>query len=655
MLIKYIKIKNFRQFKNLEMNFSTDCQKNVSIISGNNGSGKTTLAQAFTWCLYTETIYNTLLLNADIEKSLALGESAEVSVEIILEHDNTEYTIIRKQTYTRKQKDKVTTSNQDISTKMFKKTIEGKTETIRESGIDIEIDKILPKDLSKYFFFAGERIAAMSESVKKGGKNSELSKAVKSLLGLAPFLEAKEHLNPNSKQSVIGEYKNLYKIDGNEIILKLNDEIERYENLFNKATTRIEEIEEELEKSEELKEQIRKELLQYEDSQHYEKERINCEKEIVANISSRINLEKDILSFLNEDTLSFMSQYYIKKAISDLEKYNFTEKDIPDLHSRTIDYILKNKKCLCGHEIIEGSEEYKTLINLREKLPPHSIGISVANFLNTSKNKINNKDIYQKVKEKYAQIKEIENKILNLKDTLSDIDKKLSGGDVLVKVKQLNAELNNIKYTKRSLNTEKDELNRKKGEYDIFLTDRKNKKEKKLLENKENIKISIYKKYAEAVYEDICKSLDEREHELRERLEEEVDKIFNTIYVGQLNITIDEKYNISTTINKEISDGQSTSVILSFIAGIIKLSKEAKLDTENDFYGEPYPLVMDAPLSNFDKNVIKNICNVLPNIAEQVIIFIKDTDGDLAKEHLSNRIGIQKQLRKIDEFNTELI
>lgn len=655
MLIKYIKIKNFRQFKNLEMNFSIDCQKNVSIISGNNGSGKTTLAQAFTWCLYTETIYNTLLLNADIEKSLALGESAEVSVEIILEHDNTEYTIIRKQTYTRKQKDKVTTSNQDISTKMFKKSIDGKTETIRESGIDIEIDKILPKDLSKYFFFAGERIAAMSESVKKGGKNSELSKAVKSLLGLAPFLEAKEHLNPNSKQSVIGEYKNLYKIDGNEIILRLNDEIEKYEKLFTKASIRIEEIEEELEKSEEMKEKIRKELLQYEDSQHYEKERINCEKEIISNISSRINLEKDILSFLNEDTLSFISQYYIKKAISNLEKYDFTEKDIPDLHSKTIDYILKNKKCLCGHEIIEGSEEYKTLINLRDKLPSHSIGISVANFLNTSKNKLNNKDIYQKVKEKYGQIKEIENKILNLNDTLSDIDKKLSGGDVLLKIKQLNAELNNIKYTRKSLNTEKDEQNIKKGEYDIILKDRKNKREKKLLENKENIKISIYKKYAEAIYEDICKSLDEREQELRERLEEEVDKIFNTIYVGQLNITIDEKYNISTTINKEISDGQSTSVILSFIAGIIKLSKEAKLDTENDFYGEPYPLVMDAPLSNFDKNVIKNICNVLPNIAEQVIIFIKDTDGDLAKEHLNNRIGVQKQLRKIDEFNTELI
>jgi DNA sulfur modification protein DndD len=54
---------------------------------------------------------------------------------------------------------------------------------------------------------------------------------------------------------------------------------------------------------------------------------------------------------------------------------------------------------------------------------------------------------------------------------------------------------------------------------------------------------------------------------------------------------------------------------------------------------ESYPLVMDAPLSAFDKTRIKNICDVIPGIAEQVIIFIKDTDGEIAKNYMSEKIG----------------
>ena len=47
MLLKSIKLLNFRQFKGeQEAYFSTDTQKNVTIIMGENGSGKTTFAQA---------------------------------------------------------------------------------------------------------------------------------------------------------------------------------------------------------------------------------------------------------------------------------------------------------------------------------------------------------------------------------------------------------------------------------------------------------------------------------------------------------------------------------------------------------------------------------------------------------------------------------
>ena len=53
---------------------------------------------------------------------------------------------------------------------------------------------------------------------------------------------------------------------------------------------------------------------------------------------------------------------------------------------------------------------------------------------------------------------------------------------------------------------------------------------------------------------------------------------------------------------------------------------------------------MDAPLSSFDEQRIKNICNVIPSIARQVIIFIKDTDGNVAKRQLKDKIGIEYEV-----------
>ena len=63
---------------------------------------------------------------------------------------------------------------------------------------------------------------------------------------------------------------------------------------------------------------------------------------------------------------------------------------------------------------------------------------------------------------------------------------------------------------------------------------------------------------------------------------------------------------------------------------------------------------MDAPLSKFDRKHIKSVCETIPHLTEQVIIFIKDTDGDLAKEYMSEKIGKSHRFRKITETETVL-
>lgn len=90
----------------------------------------------------------------------------------------------------------------------------------------------------------------------------------------------------------------------------------------------------------------------------------------------------------------------------------------------------------------------------------------------------------------------------------------------------------------------------------------------------------------------------------------------------------------------------------------IKMARDNRNASDDDaklLSSEPYPLVMDAPLSAFDKRRIKTVCEALPNTAEQVIIFIKDTDGELAEEYMGDKIGCRHYFDKKNEFETVLV
>ena len=139
-----------------------------------------------------------------------------------------------------------------------------------------------------------------------------------------------------------------------------------------------------------------------------------------------------------------------------------------------------------------------------------------------------------------------------------------------------------------------------------------------------------------------------------------VGEIFREIYNSGLSLSLDEKYNIQVTVSGfegytediETSTAQSISIIFAFIAGVIKMARESQQPENAMLVSEPYPLVMDAPLSAFDKTCIQTVCNVLPKVAEQVIIFIKDTDGELAEKYLSDRIESRAVFDKQNEFET---
>lgn len=100
MKFKSLKIKNFKQFIDEEINFSTDTEKNITLISGANATGKTTIIEAMKWCLFGECNNSTNnLLNKKLEDNMNNGDRILVEVVLILVINQIEYSIKRTQIY----------------------------------------------------------------------------------------------------------------------------------------------------------------------------------------------------------------------------------------------------------------------------------------------------------------------------------------------------------------------------------------------------------------------------------------------------------------------------------------------------------------------------------------------------------------------------
>ena len=92
MLLQSIELQNFRQFINEKIDFSTDPERNVTLIIGENGTGKTTFAQAFFWCLYGETDFtNKTMLNRVLAEQMTPDQKITVKVVLKLTHGSATY------------------------------------------------------------------------------------------------------------------------------------------------------------------------------------------------------------------------------------------------------------------------------------------------------------------------------------------------------------------------------------------------------------------------------------------------------------------------------------------------------------------------------------------------------------------------------------
>lgn len=666
-----IELTNFRQFKKEKVEFATDKNKNVTLVMGDNGSGKTSLAQAFFWCLYGKsTFQDKILLNRFVANNMTPDQNEKVFVRVRLEHEGQQYCIVREQEYTKQYNDSLKPKNAILN--ISKRDEDGnnkwlgagKTDIVKNIELANTVNDIMPEDLSKYFFFDGEKIETLSKEISSGKKSSNFVEAVNCLTGLKATRNALEHLHPTKKSSVIGKFNDEYISGSDGKIAQLTKEINDATTSLTNAEKRINEIDDEINKNSEYIDSLKGEMNTYEDARDLQKTKTMQERLRGEHIWKRYEALSNIYEIINRDDIfeRFICEEPTKRALEILSQCDVSGKDIPKLHGDTIKYLLKRNKCICDTSLTENLEAREALEKLIKYLPPESISTTIGNFVKSNKNKyLERTTIVKDIEMNYGNMLALEGKIDECSANIDKINKKLNGKDVNKKVNELNGLINQANIAITKLRKEKDNLNQSLGRYDTVRKQKEEERSQLAKKSSQNTRIELCKKYAIELYNIFEKRYDKKEKQTKASLQTYINENFKKFFNGNISLQIDENYAVKVSVNDkfnslETSTAQGIAVIFAFLAAIIRIAKENN-SNENNSAGkesETYPVVMDAPLSTLDNQRIKIVCETLPQIADQVIIFIKDTDGKIAEQYLGDTVGKRLTFNKINDYITEI-
>ena len=91
-----------------------------------------------------------------------------------------------------------------------------------------------------------------------------------------------------------------------------------------------------------------------------------------------------MVNAISDKAYMVFARSMLRASMELLKSAKMERRDIPYMRQATIDYIIKNKRCICGHEIKKDSSEYFALMEQRNYLPPADVGSIIGDFERTA-------------------------------------------------------------------------------------------------------------------------------------------------------------------------------------------------------------------------------------------------------------------------------
>ena len=657
MKIKSIKLHNFMRYKgDNELKFSTDEEKNVTVVLGDNTFGKTTLAQAFRWGLY-ETFNDTsytkkkdiVLLNNEVIAEMKGPATRDVYVEIVVWNDEEEIKFVRKAVFNRK-----SGNPEDMSVKQLGATqltmqicVDGIWgDVISDTGENIDpkkyqrgcvqeaIDNMFPQSLSNYFFFDGERWNDLKS------KTEDIKNSVDTILGVSGLIEMKNHLKENRTNVLTNLRKRIQGTSGE--YERLQREIGDIDNQIAKEKEQLEDTKRAIETTERTYESTLKTLNDNRKIEDDQKEYSRLEFDINQYEKFKDGYYADLVKEFSKSA-RFFTASLLPEFIELLSTIDLKGKDIPGVTVDTLDYLIENGECLCGTKISEDSEAYENIQKLKKLVPPEMLGGAAGKLQSTL-------EAWQQ--ETYDLIETIQKKADDFNTAQDTIDEKSRDKDELGKRMDRKTNLGPIREQNRQAKERLSELRvaESKLESSIEAAKEKKKNKEQQLDNvaqhdKKNALIYRAIEYAQAMYDKAGVIANNRKHttltDLNKIIEENFQRMFNDHekYAKiendyRIHVYYHQVGNMTNYEEENLSNGETIAINFVFIVSILELAAQyRKAELEDAEYGMEnailgLPLVLDGPFSALSNENTTLVANRLPQFAEQVIIFMLDKDWE---------------------------
>jgi DNA sulfur modification protein DndD len=662
MLIKSLHVKNFTSYRDEQsIEFATG-EKNVTIIEGEMGHGKSNLLNAFYWCFFNkywnsdlakfiddpDPIKYHLINKGELESNT---EEIEVCVKVEFEIDDGSFYTAERKLVAYFINSKWECDNKTIFNVGVKSAETGQYQLFEDDLATGAIQTYFSIELSNYFLFRGEN---RDELTKLTGKSLFVD-AIKKLSKLKMFERLADHLELAQKKA----QKEVGRQVGGDVEKKidlLQTKIAQEDVLVEAYSERKDILADELKEAEVKYEKNRKlinmnaaaaKLQSQVGILEHEIDQWNNQIESLKN-ERNIKIVTDWASMLVLDTLTEVLKNYNDGVDNELYP--------PDIKKSLVEKILLDEECICGCDL-KNDEAAKKRINL---LISNAIEDDQVRLVQKLAGKIEDnipkiKLVMGELQGYNQQITLITQKINKNNTTIQGIKPRI--GNISVDIGELQKNQDDAKQVQeftnrkisdmiRSIEKAKSEKIGYQQEIDA-LQDQLNQSDKPVLRAELARKAQVaaallHNEYEQIIFKDIEKYMQQN---------------WETICYDILNyekVKLDHENKFFDVCDKHdnsrrssMNTGHRLLLTISFISSLMRLARE--------MWGETYPIVMDAPLSEVGTSAMPKAVVGLTEIFNQTIMILQD--GSITpeiKQDIGHVLGKRYQIsfNKNEEHST---
>ena len=631
MKLNYITLKNFRQYCGEQtLHFATDEERNVTVIHGVNGAGKTSLCVALNWCLYGDEFVEKRFgqIGELVSKHpLAKITSDDTLVKIGFTYQGEEYRVERK-------------INQGLTPFSFKK--ESAPNVFHGEDAAERIQLMIPEEVSVHFFFDGEKI----DNFALPGSEQQVKDAVYNVLNIEFFQRGITHLRAVAKKYDQDLSQELNKQPPGSLKMR-RDEKEDAEKRKNEKVTTISERQQEIKHAKAQIQDIDKQLQNIKESRELAEKRKETENTLEQLRQDKSDTQRKIRSLANRGFIP-IAKSAVNKALEILDKSEISEAPEPLLQK-----LLENRHCICGRPIHDESPAHQEIRSLLAKAVSSQSATVVREAYSDLKyvSRTQLKEIPADLRSALSENQGIAQTIAAEEASLKEISEKLKGLDQ-DKIRRLQNDrdqsFQKIGELENEISHAQEDLEKIKKEI-TELTEKIKKAE--TVESKIE-KLKHYWQLADEALKAMEKIYELFAESMQEKVEPKVQEIFKKLvwkssHFQQIRLSKEFELQVIDRFGEqarpELSAGERQVLSLAFIVAMAQIAAEKMpLNMEN----EPFPIVMDTPFGRLSREPRENITKTIPEVAEQLILFVTDTElGGKAKKNLEPWIGKEYLLR----------